>query len=269
VSVCGEVRGEIGDFAVVAPERRNDGGQSVERGRVVDSASAAPEESLWFIPVSVQAHGECPVHASTTQTRCGVRVFLVSGSVHALIVGLSSGVSAGTNLCRAPVSAQAGTTQHGSRTSGYSFMIDGKRTYLWSGRVPYSAAEPGLGRRRLGEDGARIQRGLPLLRLGLSSSASPGFNDFTGAVRDVAKLRDSADEWGIYGHRRPVRKSSDRVTAAASRAGCRRRRENTRSDNPITFIVPDEWQTQIDPDPRAPTMCSWRQRHGFGHRVPS
>ena len=63
----------------------------------------------------------------------------------------------------------AGFPPHTVTYDGYSLMIDGKRTYIWSGEFHYlPAAQPGPVARRAAEDeGGRLQRRVDLLRLGL------------------------------------------------------------------------------------------------------
>ena len=84
-----------------------------------------------------------------------------------------------TGLCSTSRAAAAATPTAGAHTvtyDGYSFMVDGQRTYLWSGEFHYfRLPEPRPVARHLPEDeGRRVQRHLAVLRLGLPLAASRG-----------------------------------------------------------------------------------------------
>ena len=78
-------------------------------------------------------------------------------------------------LLVAPLPAKAASAApqpartHQVTFDGYSFMVDGKRTYLWSGEFHYfRLPEPRPLARHLPEDeGGRLQRHVAVLRLGL------------------------------------------------------------------------------------------------------
>ncbi len=175
----------------------------------------------------------------------GMRRFLVFGAAAALIVGLSSGVSSAQAASSTPTPAQAGTT-HTVTYDGYSFMIDGKRTYLWSGEFHYFR----LPSQDLWRDVLQKMRAAGFNAVSLYfdwgyHSPAPGVYDFTG-VRDVDKLLDIADELGIYVIARPGPYINAEVDGGGFPGWLSTKAGNTRSDNPDYLKYSDEWQTQID-----------------------
>jgi len=100
--------------------------------------------------------------------------------------------------------AQAAGTPHTVSFDGYSFLIDGQRTYIWSGEFHYfRLPSPDLWldifqkMKAAGFNAASIY-----FDWGYHSPA-PGVYDFT-CVRDVGKLLDMAQEAGIYVIARPA-----------------------------------------------------------------
>ena len=130
---------------------------------------------------------------------------------------------------------------------GYSFMIDGKRTYLWSGEFHYfRLPSPDLWRDILQKMKAAGFNSVSLYFDWGYHSPAPGVYDFTG-VRDVDRLLDMAEEAGLYVIARPG--------PVHQRRGRRRRlprlavtngREHPHRRPAVTSSTPDEWLTQID-----------------------
>ncbi|HEY3479466.1 MAG TPA: beta-galactosidase, partial [Streptomyces sp.] len=142
--------------------------------------------------------------------RLGRRFFrrcLAIGATVALVVGLSSGAASMATPGTAPLTAQAAPaaagTAHTVTYDGYSFMVDGKRTYLWSGEFHYFR----LPSQQLWLDVLQKMKAAGFNAVSLYfdwgyHSPAPGVYDFTG-VRDVDKLLDMADQLGIYVIARP------------------------------------------------------------------
>jgi aryl-phospho-beta-D-glucosidase BglC (GH1 family) len=126
---------------------------------------------------------------STTQ-----RLAILAAAL-ALIVGLITGTPAAASTASAP-SAPAAT--HSVTYDGYSFMIDGKRTYLWAGEFHYFR----LPNQDLWLDVFQKMKAAGFNAVSLYfdwgyHSPAPGVYDYTG-VRDVNKLLDLAAQTGLY-----------------------------------------------------------------------
>src|SRR4051794_29544679 len=100
-----------------------------------------------------------------------------------------------------PVSAAA---THTVTYDNYSFMIDGQRTYIWSGEFHYfRLPSPDAWRDVLQKMKAAGFNATSIYFDWAYHSPKPGVYDFTG-VRDVDKLLDIANEVGIYVIARPA-----------------------------------------------------------------
>ncbi|WP_203918962.1 beta-galactosidase [Rugosimonospora africana] len=169
------------------------------------------------------------------------RLLLILGAVLALVLGMSTGV----RTASAAPAAQHGHA-HTVTYDGYSFLVDGRRTYLWSGEFHYF---------RLPSQGLWLDVLQKMKAAGFNAvslyfdwgyhSPAPGVYDFTG-VRDVDKLLDQADALGIYVIARPGPYINAEVDGGGFPGWLSTKAGNTRSDNPDYLRYSDEWQTQID-----------------------
>jgi hypothetical protein len=134
----------------------------------------------------------------------------------------------------------------------YSLTVDGKRVVVWSGemhpfRLPESRA---LARRDPEDEGARLQRRVVLLRLGLSL-AGAGRVRFFRRAQCRARARDRREE-GMY----VIARTGPYVNAELSGGGFPgwmfRNRAEARTDDPAYLAAVDEWMTQIERHHRAP-----------------
>jgi beta-galactosidase GanA len=126
------------------------------------------------------------------------RRLTVLGAAAALVLGLTSGAHAAT-----PTADATPHVAHTVTYDGYSFMIDGKRTYIWSGEFHYFR----LPNQDLWRDVLEKMKAAGFNATSLYfdwgyHSPAPGVYDFTG-VRDVDKLLDIAQQVGIYVIARP------------------------------------------------------------------
>ncbi|MFI1092510.1 beta-galactosidase [Streptomyces sp. NPDC020917] len=129
---------------------------------------------------------------------------------------------------------------------GYSYKIDGKRVYLWSGEFHYF---------RLPSQGEWLDVLQKMKAAGFNAvsvyfdwgyhSPAPGVYDFTG-VRDVDKLLDMADQLGIYVIARPGPYINAEVDGGGFPAWLHNKVTETRTTDPTWLKYSDEWQTQID-----------------------
>src|SRR6266699_2276871 len=165
----------------------------------------------------------------------------------ALVITLAGTIQPAAAHSAAPGSpAQAAGTPHTVSFDGYSFLIDGQRTYIWSGEFHYfRLPSPDLWldifqkMKAAGFNAASIY-----FDWGYHSPA-PGVYDFTG-VRDVDKLLDMAQEAGIYVIARPAPYINAEVDGGGLPGWMSTKAGANRSDDPQFLKYSDEWMTQID-----------------------
>ncbi|WP_433887513.1 beta-galactosidase [Streptomyces sp. CA-111067] len=184
-----------------------------------------------------------------------LRRWVALGATVALLGGLDAGLSAAADRPeRTPAAAPASAahpagTAHKTHTvsyDGYSYLIDGKRTYLWSGEFHYYR----LPSQDLWFDTLQKMKAAGFNAVSLYfdwgyHSPAPGVYDFTG-VRDVDKLLDMADQLGIYVIARPGPYINAEVDGGGFPGWLSTKAGNTRSSDPAYLKYSDEWQTQID-----------------------
>ncbi|MFI0165851.1 beta-galactosidase [Streptomyces sp. NPDC017095] len=144
-----------------------------------------------------------------------------------------------------PASA-AEPAPHTVTFDGYSFLVDGKRTYLWSGEFHYF---------RLPSPDLWLDIFQKMKAAGFNStslyfdwgyhSPAPGTYDFTG-VRDVDRLLDMAEEAGLYVIARPAPYINAEVDSGGLPGWLTTKAGNNRSDDPRFLKYADEWLTRID-----------------------
>ena len=142
--------------------------------------------------------------------------------------------------------AAAAPATHTVTYDGYSFKVDGKRTYLWSGEFHYfRLPSQDLWRDILQKMKAAGFNATSLYFDWGYHSPAPGVYDFTG-VRDVDKLLDIAQEVGIYVVARPGPYINAEVDGGGFPGWLSTTPGGTRSSDPGYLKYSDEWQTQID-----------------------
>jgi beta-galactosidase GanA len=173
-------------------------------------------------------------------------------AVLALLLGLNAGAAsiAGaappTAAARTPAAAATAGVKHTVSYDGYSYLIDGKRTYLWSGEFHYF---------RLPSQGLWLDVLQKMKAAGFNAvslyfdwdyhSPAPGVYDFTG-VRDVDKLLDMADQVGLYVIARPGPYINAEADGGGFPGWLSTTVGNTRTSDPEFLKYSDQWQTQID-----------------------
>ncbi|MEU6848860.1 beta-galactosidase [Actinacidiphila alni] len=178
-----------------------------------------------------------------------LRRCLALGVTTALLTGF--GITAGS---AAEPPGRSGTAApaaapHAAHTvtyDDYSFMIDGKRTYLWGGEFHYYR----LPSQDLWLDVLQKMKAAGFNAVSLYfdwgyHSPAPGVYDFTG-VRDVDKLLDMAADLGIYVIARPGPYINAEVDGGGFPGWLSTKAGNTRTSDPEYLKYSDEWQTQID-----------------------
>ncbi|MGI8414728.1 MAG: beta-galactosidase, partial [Nakamurella sp.] len=148
----------------------------------------------------------------------------------------------------AAAAAKAGPSAKAHTVSydGYSFMVDGKRTYLWGGEFHYFR----LPSQDLWLDVLQKMKAAGFNAVSLYfdwgyHSSAPGVYDFTG-VRDVDKLLDMADQLGIYVVARPGPYINAEVDGGGFPGWLSTKAGTTRTSSPEYLKYSDQWQTQID-----------------------
>lgn len=128
----------------------------------------------------------------------------------------------------------------------YSFLIDGKRTYLWSGEVhPYRLPSPELWPDIFQKMKAAGFNTASIYFSWGYHSPREGVYDFTG-VRDLDKLLDDARDAGIYVIARPGPYINAEVDSGGFPLWLTEKPVANRSPDPAYLKLADEWMTQID-----------------------
>jgi beta-galactosidase GanA len=129
---------------------------------------------------------------------------------------------------------------------GYSFLVDGKRTYLWSGEFHYfRLPSPDLWLDVFQKMKAAGFNAASLYFDWGYHSPAPGKYDFTG-VRDVDTLLDMAQQAGLYVIARPAPYINAEVDGGGLPGWMSTMPGNNRSADPRFLTYADEWLTQID-----------------------
>ncbi|MDO1527598.1 beta-galactosidase [Fulvimonas sp. R45] len=128
----------------------------------------------------------------------------------------------------------------------YSFLVDGKRTYLWSGEVhPYRLPSPGLWPDIFQKMKAAGFNTASIYFSWGYHSPREGVYDFSG-VRDVDRLLDDARKAGIYVIARPGPYINAEVDSGGFPLWLTNKPVKNRSPDPAYLKLADQWMTQID-----------------------
>jgi beta-galactosidase GanA len=168
----------------------------------------------------------------------------------ALVAAVTLILSAGPAVADTPAntaSTAASTAQaHTVTYDGYSFKVDGKRVYLWSGEFHYfRLPSPDLWLDIFQKMKAAGFNATSLYFDWDYHSPAPGVYDFTG-VRDVDRLLDMAQEAGLYVIARPAPYINAEVDSGGLPGWLTTKDEQNRSADPKFLNYADEWLTQID-----------------------
>ncbi|MFF4259777.1 beta-galactosidase [Streptomyces sp. NPDC001663] len=174
------------------------------------------------------------------------RALLATAAALALAVGMIAPAAAEESGGQAPAATAADSQAHTVSLDGYSFLIDGKRTYLWSGEFHYfRLPSPDLWRDIFQKMKAAGFNSTSLYFDWGYHSPKPGVYDFSG-VRDVDKLLDMAEEAGLYVIARPAPYINAEVDSGGLPGWLTTKAGHNRSDDPQFLTYADEWLTQID-----------------------
>ena len=171
----------------------------------------------------------------------GVRSWAMVG-IATLMMSLLTAVAPAV----AAPSGAPGAKPHAVTFDGYSFMIDGRRTYLWSGEFHYfRLPSPDLWLDIFQKMKAAGFNATSLYFDWGYHSAQPGQYDF-GGVRDVDRLLDLAQQAGLYVIARPAPYINAEVDGGGLPTWLTTKDERNRSNDPKFLGYADEWLTQID-----------------------
>src|SRR4051812_1106344 len=156
----------------------------------------APRAASRGIRMTSPEFTSAPAVPGRARRRLGVRLGALLGTL-ALLGGVTGVAAAAVNR-PGPVKPT-----HTVTYDQYSFMVDGKRLYLWSGEFHYyRQPSPGLWRDALTKMKAAGFNATSLYFDWAYHSSKAGSYDFTG-IRDLDRLLDMATEVGIYVIARP------------------------------------------------------------------
>src|SRR4051812_13802023 len=165
--------------------------------------------------------------------------------VLALVAGVAAAGPAHARDTRSPAEGAA-PAAHTVTYDGYSFLVDGRRTYLWSGEFHYfRLPSPDLWRDIFQKMKAAGFNATSLYFDWDYHSPAPGKYDFTG-VRNVDKLLDLAQEAGLYVIARPAPYINAEVDSGGLPGWLTTKDEQNRSADPKFLKYADEWLTHID-----------------------
>jgi beta-galactosidase GanA len=165
-----------------------------------------------------------------------------------LLPGAPAEASAGDTgaTAAATVDAAAPPTPHTVTFDKYSLLLDGKRTFIWSGELHYwRLPSPDLWRDMLQKMKAEGYNATSIYFNWAFHSPKQGGYDFTG-VRDVERLLDIAQEVGIYVIARPGPYINAETSSGGFPGWLTNQAGRARSDAPDYLAASDEWLGEID-----------------------
>ena len=129
----------------------------------------------------------------------------------------------------------------------YSLIIDGKRTFIWSGEFhPFRLPSPDLWRDVLQKMKAAGFNAVSFYFDWGYHSPAPGVYDFTG-VRDMDRALTIAEQVGLYVIARPGPYINAETDGGGFPAWLTTQAGRARTDAPDYLAATDEWQSAIDP----------------------
>jgi beta-galactosidase GanA len=169
------------------------------------------------------------------------------------LVALTALTLAVSGLTAATATASAATpgsdAPHAAHTvtyDKYSLMIDGKRTYIWSGELHYwRLPSPSLWLDMLQKMKAEGYNAVSIYFDWAYHSPAPGVYDFTG-VRNVDQLLDYAQQVGIYVIARPGPYINAETSGGGFPGWLTTQSGRARSDAPDYLAAAEDWLRHID-----------------------
>jgi len=145
-----------------------------------------------------------------------------------------------------PTITVAAAPTHSVGFDSYSFLIDGQRTYLWSGEFhPYRLPSPELWKDIFQKMKAAGFNTASIYFSWGYHSAREGEYDFSG-IRDMDRVLDAARDAGVYVIARPGPYINAEVDSGGFPLWLTTKKLRNRSGDPEYLRYADEWLTQID-----------------------
>jgi beta-galactosidase GanA len=145
-----------------------------------------------------------------------------------------------------PANPPPAITVHSVTFDSYSFLIDGKRTYLWSGEFhPFRLPSPALWKDIFQKMKAAGFNTASIYFSWGYHSAREGEYDFSG-VRDMDRVLDAARDAGVYVIARPGPYINAEVDSGGFPLWLTTKVVRNRGTDPEYLHYADEWLTQID-----------------------
>ncbi|HET7799024.1 MAG TPA: beta-galactosidase [Humibacillus xanthopallidus] len=171
---------------------------------------------------------------------------LLATAPSALATGPAASQSSTTTAAAQTPSTTVAAGPHTVDFDKYSLMIDGKRTFVWSGEFHYwRLPSPDLWRDMLQKMKAEGYNATSIYFDWAYHSPKQGIYDFTG-VRDVDKLLDIAAEVGIYVIARPGPYINAETSGGGFPGWLTNQAGKARSDASDYLAASDEWLGKID-----------------------
>ncbi|GAA5185450.1 beta-galactosidase [Rugosimonospora acidiphila] len=159
-------------------------------------------------------------------------------------IGLTAGTATASNPSDSP---PVSPTTHTVTYDKYSMMIDGKRTYIWSGEFHYwRLPSPSLWLDVLQKMKAEGYNAVSIYFDWAYHSPAPGVYDFTG-VRDMDLLLDDAQKAGLYVIARPGPYINAETSGGGFPGWLTTQAGRARSDAPDYLAAAEDWLHHIDP----------------------
>ena len=175
-----------------------------------------------------------------------VTVGVVALAVAVLMVGTAGAGSADGAGRAASAGNPHGRPAHTVTFDRYSLMVDGRRTFIWSGEFhAFRLPSPDLWRDVLEKMKAEGYNAVSIYFDWGYHSPKSGVYDF-GGVRDMDRLLDIAAQVGLYVIARPGPYINGEVTAGGFPGWLTTQAGRARTDAPDYLAAVDQWMTAID-----------------------
>ena len=173
-------------------------------------------------------------------------MFTRLGRAAVTVTIVTAGLVAGSPAAAPAAPTAPAAADHTVTFDRYSLMLDGARTFVWSGEFhPYRLPSPVLWRDVLQKMKASGYNAVSFYFNWAYHSPKQGVYDFTG-VRDMDRLLDIAEEVGLYVIARPGPYINAEVDAGGFPGWLTTQAGRARSDAPDHLAAADEWLTAIN-----------------------
>jgi beta-galactosidase GanA len=185
------------------------------------------------------------VHGESAGRRAARLRFGALGAT-SLVVAVLLAVALAPTSRAAAIVHDRGPTSHTITSDKYSLMVDGKRTFIWSGEFEYwRLPSPSLWPDILQKMKAEGYNAVTIYFDWAYHSPAPGVYDFSG-VRDVNKLLDDAQRVGLYVIARPGPYINAETSGGGLPGWLTTQAGKARTDAADYEAAADDWLTHVD-----------------------